>query len=99
MRLCDYDETVAKLKSGEKLSENEIATLVCDGVEVDKIEDGEDRWHRYVRTIIDVDGELWAISWDRGLTEYQENGFYNQPYRVVKKEKQVIITEYVAVGE
>ena len=95
--MCDYDETVNKLKFGEKLSEGELKTLVYDGVEVDEIEGDSGRWTQSVETIIDIDGDLWAIDWQRGLTEYQENEFYNQPYKVVKKERQVIITEYVAL--
>ena len=97
--LCDYDETVNKLKSGDKLNEREIKTLVYDGFEVDEIEGDSGRWTQCVQTIIDIDGELWAIDWDRGLTEYQENEFYNQPYRVVKREKQIIVTEYIAMEE
>lgn len=99
MRICDYDETIAKLKSGEKLNENEIATLVYERGEVDEIDGYSYRWTKSVETIIDIDGELWEIDWQKGLTEYQENEFYNQPYRVVKREKQVIVTEYVAVEE
>ena len=97
--LCDYDETVNKLKSGDKLSEREIKTLVYDGIEVDEIEGDSGRWTQGVQTIIDIDGELWAIEWYRGLTEYQENEFYNQPYRVVKREKQIVVTEYVAMED
>lgn len=97
--LCDYNETVNKLKSGEKLSEGEIKTLVYDGVEVDEIKGYSGRWTQGVKTIIDIDGELWAIDWNRGLTEYQENEFYNQPYKVVKREKQIIVAEYVAVED
>ena len=97
MYMCDYNETVEKLKSGNKLSEGEIKTLVYDGVEVDEVEGGSGRWTQHIQTIIDIDGDLWAIDWNRGLTEYQENEFYDQPYRVVKQEKQVVITEYVAV--
>ena len=97
MYMCDYNETVEKLKSGEKLSEGEIKTLVYDGVEVDEVEGGSGRWTQHIQTIIDIDGDLWAIDWNRGLTEYQENEFYDQPYRVAKQERQVVITEYVAV--
>lgn len=97
--LCDYDETVTKLKSCEKLSERELMTLVYDGIEVDEIEGNSGRWTQGVQTVIDIDGELWAIDWSRGLTEYQENEFYDQPYRVVKREKQIIVTEYVAAEE
>lgn len=99
MRICDYDEVVNKLKSGKKLNENEIATLVYEGFEVDEIKGDSYRWTQSIQTIINIDGELWEIDWQKGLTEYQENEFYNQPYRVVKREKQVIVTEYVAVEE
>ena len=97
--LCDYDKTVAKLKSGKKLSENEIATLVFEGIEVDEIRGSSGRWTQSIRTIININGELWEIDWQRCLTEYQENEFYNQPYRVEKREKQIIVAEYVAVEE
>lgn len=86
---ADYDETVAKLKNGEKLNEREIATLAYDGCRVDEIEGDNGRWTQGVTTIIDIDGELWEIDWARGLTEYQENEFYDQPYRVKKVEKKV----------
>lgn len=99
MRLCDYHETVKKLKAGEKLNEQELKTLVYDGCEVDEIEGDCGRWTQGVQTIFNIDGELWAINWDRGLTEYQENEFYHQPYRVERRERQVVITEYVALGE
>lgn len=69
---ADYNETVAKLKKGEKLNEREINTLVWDGVRVDEIE-----------------GELWRIDWEMGLTECQDDEFWNQPYRVKKIEKEV----------
>ena len=90
---ANYDETVAKLKNGEKLSEREIKTLVYYGYTVDEIEGDSGRWTQHVSTIINIDGELWEIDWDRGLTEYQENEFYNQPYRVKKVEKEVTRVE------
>lgn len=95
----DYDDVVKKLKSGEKLNEGELQTLVYEGFEVDTIEGSHGRWTQHVKTIIDIDGELWAIDWQRGLTEYQENSFYYQPYRVVANEKHIVVTEYVKVED
>lgn len=86
---ADYDETVAKLKKGEKLNEREIETLVWNGVRVDEIEGDSGEWTQRVGTIIEVDGELWRIDWDRGLTECLEEEFWDQPYRVKKIEKEV----------
>ena len=60
---------------------------------VEEIEGDDHRWQREIRTIIDVDGQLYAIDWMRGLTECQENEFYDQPYKVKKVEK--VITKTV----
>lgn len=46
-----------------------------------------------MKTIIDVDGQLYAIDWMRGLTECQESEYWNQPYKVKKVEK--VITKTV----
>lgn len=94
-----YEEIVSKLKSGEKLTEYELKYLVYDGIEVDEIEGDSYRWTQHVQTILDIDGELWAVEWERGLTEYQENEFYNQPYRVKMRERQITIKEYIAIEE
>lgn len=86
---ADYNEIVAKLKKGEKLNEREINTLVWDSVMVDEIEGDSGRWTQHIGTIIEIDGELWRIDWERGLTELQEDEFWDQPYRVKKIEKAV----------
>lgn len=86
---ADYNETVAKLKKGEKLNEREINTLVWDGVRVDEIKGDSGRWTQHIGTIIEIDGELWRIDWEMGLTECQDDEFWNQPYRVKKIEKEV----------
>jgi hypothetical protein len=38
------------------------------------------------------------VEWEEGLTENQENEFYNQPYEVEKKtyEKTITVTEWVS---
>lgn len=92
--MVEYEKTVARLKAGEELNEDELKTLVWVGQAVDVIEGEEHRWTRVMTTIIEIDGELYAIECDRGLTEYQENLYYSQPYRVVRKEKQITVTYY-----
>ena len=45
-------------------------------------------WYQEVETIFEVEGRLFAVSWDRGLTEQQENDFDDaEVYEVEKKEK------------
>lgn len=87
------DEIIKKLKDGEKLSESEIRELTRNGDYVDEIEGDDHRWQKEMQTIIDVDGQLYAIDWMRGLTECQENEYLYQPYKVKKVEK--VITKTV----
>lgn len=47
-----------------------------DGVKwIDEEELDEGRWHMIMLTIVEFNGKLFGIEWDRGLTEYQENEF------------------------
>lgn len=59
----------------------------------------EHRWNYTDQIIFERDdNKLFALNYDIGLTEEQENGFmYNSPklYEVVKKEKIVKTVEYV----
>lgn len=56
------------------------------GNEVETVEGESDRWSQYVETIFEVDGRHFAVSWDKGLTEYQENEFdMSEVYEVEKK--------------
>ena len=46
------------------------------------------RWYREVKTIFEAEGRLFAVSWNEGLTEQQDNDFDDsEVYEVVKKEK------------
>lgn len=89
---------VKKIDSGEKLSERELSNLVC-GYEVES-EYGENRrWTRTVETIVKLCGRFFCVCWEEGLTECQENEFWEQPVEVKKHtyEKVITVTEWVAV--
>ena len=88
------NDIINKLKNGEELSEKEIKKLVDEGDFVDEIKGNDHRWQKEIQTIIDVDGQLYAVDWLMGLTECQENEFFNQPYKVKYVEKQVTIKSY-----
>ena len=99
MNFDEYEkELVAKIDSGEKLSESDIRELVwC--YQVDEIKHGSGRWTQTIETIVELCGRTFRIMWERGLTEYQENEFYNQPVEVKKHtyEKTVAVTEWIPV--
>ena len=83
-----------KLKEGIELTEREISDFLWEN-ELVYEEVGEDRrWSRYTQAVIeDEDGNLWCIEYDKGLTEAQDNHFYEQPYRVELEEKEVVVIQ------
>lgn len=95
---------IEKMYDGQELSEKELEYLATgfsfDNVEsvncvrIDNINGDIGRWTQDVQTIIKVGEDLWAIDWERGLTVIQENLFYEQPYRVVRKEMQITKVYY-----
>ena len=60
--------------------------------EVDRSYSDNRRWTRGVSSILELCGHLFELDWDEGLTEYQDDVFFDQPYEVVKEEKQVMTT-------
>ena len=101
-------EIVEKIKTGKELTEDELEELAFNSdfrgelfsdnlIEVIKRDDT--RWSKNMTTILEFDGELYAIDWRKGLTEQQENAFYKQPYRVRKTERVITITDYERIEE
>ena len=78
-----FDELmVKKIDNGEELTENELKSLVFDCNEVECSYGENRRWSRTVTTIVNLCDRYFAVQWEQGLTESQENGFYDQPYEV-----------------
>lgn len=100
--IYDYKYTweermIKKIEAGEHLTEGELRELIFTFNEVYR-EEGEDgRWSRRVLSVIDVNDELYAIEWEEGLTENQENLFYEQPYRVELKKEEITIIKTTVV--
>jgi len=73
---------VSKIDTGENLTERELSEFRSYG---NDIEYGDNRrWTRSVTTEVEYQGRFFIIIWEEGLTESQENEFYNQPYEVEK---------------
>lgn len=82
-----------KLLNG-KFTEEELEDLAWCELEADikfiNNEEGEcHRWTQDMATIFEFEDKYYCLNWDRGLTELQENSFYNQPYEVEKEIKVV----------
>ena len=79
-------------------TEDEIKVMAYGyiGYYVDTIEGASRRWVQGVKTIFEIDDRLFAVSWDRGLTERQENDFCcSEVYEVEKKIEYVKKIDYV----
>ena len=92
-----YDEYVLhKIDNGEQLTEKELEKMLWSFKEIDTSYGENRRWNRSVRTILEIGGRYFALDWDEGLTECQENEFFNQPVEVKKREytKTIVVTEW-----
>ena len=92
-------EFLEKFDKGETFSERELNALRWELNEVETIYGGNRRWSRSAQTIFNVNGRLFALDWEEGLTENQENEFFNQPYEVEKRTKTIVVNEYVKKEE
>ena len=89
------EEFLQRYDSGKpNFTKDEIEKMAYEefGNCIDVIEGEEHRWYREVETIFEVEGRLFAVNWDRGLTEQQENDFDDsEVYEVERKEKIIFI--------
>lgn len=93
-------ELLEKIDAGEKLSEYELKILALEFA-IERIEGDDHRWQREIRSICELGGRLFEVNWMNGLTECQEDNFYEQPFEVEKVTytKTVEVTEYRRKGD
>lgn len=90
-----------KIIGGERLTAREVKDIIKENAYLDyeiveEISNGHGRWVEYMTTIIELgNGDYYALDWNRGLTEYQDNEFETQVATPVEK-KEVITYEWVA---
>lgn len=101
LKLWTGEEFLELYDAGEEFEWNELAAMAYG--EIGKIvceeEGSEGRWTRGMSTVFEVKGRFFIIDWERGLTECQENEFYEQPYEVVGEchEKTIVVTNWIPV--
>lgn len=103
----DIDEEIIqvenKILKGERLDRDERKWCAFGevGEYVDEIEGDDHRWTREMQTIFKIGEQYYAINWMSGLTEMQENEYWNDPYKVERKEEIVTktVVKYVAMEE
>ena len=87
------------IESDRDLKDYELKSL--QEFSIDDIEGDIGRWTQSIESIVELCGKYFSLCWERGLTEHQENLFYNQPYEVKKHEyeKTITVTEWIAKGK
>lgn len=82
-----------KMAKGYELSSHDIETLLWEREEVYEASGEDGRWSRSMTTVVKGDDDnLYAIHWEKGLTENQEDEFWQQPQRVKLEEQEVVTT-------
>lgn len=89
------EQIISKLKNGEQLSEEELSDIALENVEglsdYIKEEEEDTRWYRLMNTFFKTDDDRWfCLVWEKGLTENQDNEFWEQPYEVKREVKEVV---------
>lgn len=80
------------------ITEEQIQDLLFNGksgdlTKVDEVEGENRRWSRTNQVIFkDKEGKFYSVEWEEGLTEEQENEFYEQEAVEVCPVEKVIIT-------
>lgn len=101
--MTDFEkEYIDKIDNAENLTERELRTFVWEvGEKVDREEGENGRWSRIVRVVKQVDNRFFSIYYAEGLTESQDNEYYNQPQEVVKHEyeKTIKVTEWKPINQ
>lgn len=82
-------EILEKIDSGYVFEEREIEKLVYSGKVVDNQYGDNNRWTRWVYTIIQLEDRFFGIDWEEGLTESQEDLFYETSLEEVEEFEEV----------
>lgn len=95
-------ELIDKIDNEESLTGRELCAFVWEvGEEVDRDEGDNRRWSRSVFVVKQVDDRFFSIYYEEGLTESQDNEYYEQPQEVVKHEyeKTITVTEWKPINK
>lgn len=91
------EELLKKVKNDVDIyeyTEDELDSMIYDFcIDESAIADG--RWSVHTQAVFELGDETFAIDYDKGKTEYQENEFLEKPYKVKKETEVIIVEKYV----
>jgi hypothetical protein len=89
----ELDELLQRVYNGDKnFTEDELSELAMEFKQFDLIKGEYRRWSRTMETILNIKDKYFSIKWESGLTERQEDEFYNQPKEVELIQKEITTT-------
>lgn len=91
------DDYFKYLLDNNKSFDEEDIKMIIEGFEIERNYGDFHRWDREVTSICQIYDTYYAIDWRQGLTEMQEDNYWDsQPYEVIPIEYQklVMITEW-----
>lgn len=92
------EEFLRKFDNGEKLSGTDINDIRWNFKIIDEIEGDETRWSRWIDVVFEVDNRYFMTGYYKGLTECQEDEYYDEAVIEVKPvEKTVVVKEWEEV--
>ena len=94
-KYTEEEKMQMKLENGEELSERELKYMDIYFSEVYREEGESGRWTKDVLSVFEVGDKKYALNWKEGLTEFQENEYWEQPYLVKLEEKEVVIKKTI----
>ena len=97
-RSFDPQYYLSKIDAKESLTEEECLNMAYY-FDIEN-EYGENRrWSRWVRTICKLNDRYFAVEWDQGLTELQDDSCFDQPYEVQLHEydKVIRVKEWIPI--
>ena len=86
------NEMLELIDSEYDLTESQLSKLV-DRFEIELTKGENRRWSRSVESICKVGSRYFKVDWEEGLTECQEDMYYDQPTEVELFEEERTITK------
>lgn len=94
------DNIINKIQNGIELTSDEVERAVYNIDRVKTIEGEDRRWLKTCEVILKVEGKLYSLEYEKGLTECQENQYSSQiAVEVEEVEENVKVKKFIDVSQ
>ncbi|OFW61785.1 MAG: hypothetical protein A2Z35_06010 [Actinobacteria bacterium RBG_19FT_COMBO_36_27] len=94
------DNIIDKIKNGVELTSDEVEKTIWSFDQVKTIVGESRRWSQSCEVILKIDGKLYSVEYDKGLTENQENEYFPQiAVEVEEIEETIKVKKFIDVSQ